>query len=53
MYDIYNNILDKKDRDRIQRLELFDEYEDWKLIQQHYCIVWAYSHHLNISLTNK
>jgi hypothetical protein len=23
-------------------LEWFDEFEEWKLIQEHYCIVWAF-----------
>ena len=29
---------DPADRRRIERLELFDELEEWHLIQQHYCI---------------
>lgn len=28
---------------RIGRLELFDEVEEWNLIQGHYCIVWAFN----------
>jgi len=43
MFDIYNNILDNIDKYRIQKIELFDEYEEWKLIQEHYCIVWSWN----------
>ena len=27
--------------DRIARLELFDEVEEWNLIMQHYSLAWA------------
>ena len=26
---------------RIERLEIFDELEEWHLIQAHYCIAWG------------
>ena len=38
MADIYRNCLDPGDRRRIERLEIFDEFEEWDLIQGHYCI---------------
>jgi len=41
MYDVYNKILEKKEVARIQAIEFFDEYEEWRLIQQHYCMCWA------------
>lgn len=27
---------------RVEKLELFDEVEEWKLINDHYCIGWAH-----------
>lgn len=33
--------LDPSDKARIERLELFDEYEEWLMIQEHYSISMA------------
>eukprot|EP00928_Gymnodinium_smaydae_P087993 TRINITY_DN72153_c0_g1_i1.p1 TRINITY_DN72153_c0_g1~~TRINITY_DN72153_c0_g1_i1.p1 ORF type:complete len:429 (-),score=91.87 TRINITY_DN72153_c0_g1_i1:44-1234(-) len=41
MLRIYNTMLDQKDIERIHRLELLDEYEEWNLIQAHYFILVA------------
>jgi O-methyltransferase involved in polyketide biosynthesis len=41
MNKIYSNLLDKDEVRRISKIEFFDEYEEWILIQQHYCIVVA------------
>ena len=41
MNQVYYQYLDSKDVSRIQRLELFDELEEWHLIQGHYCIAVA------------
>ena len=41
MNQVYYNYLDAKDVSRIQRLELFDELEEWHLIQGHYSIAVA------------
>ena len=30
-----------QDKARVERLELFDEFEEWHMIQDHYCIVVA------------
>jgi len=35
---IYRDFLDKADLRRIERLEIFDEFEEWHMIQEHYCI---------------
>jgi len=35
---IYDRCLPKSDILRIQRIELFDEFEEWRMIQSHYCI---------------
>lgn len=33
MGDVYRSCLEPRDRRRIERLELFDEFEEWDLIQ--------------------
>lgn len=33
--------IDPVDRRRVERLEIFDEFEEWDLIQDHYCIALA------------
>lgn len=38
MAQVYSQCIDPQDRQRVERLELFDEFEEWNLIQQHYCI---------------
>ena len=41
MNAVYRHKLDPTDVRRIERLEIFDEFEEWNLIQAHYCIVVA------------
>jgi tRNA wybutosine-synthesizing protein 4 len=36
--DIYNHVIPKEEIQRIEKLELFDEFEEWHLISAHYCI---------------
>eukprot|EP00919_Chromeraceae_sp_WS-2016_P048176 GHVR01114148.1.p1 GENE.GHVR01114148.1~~GHVR01114148.1.p1 ORF type:complete len:140 (+),score=22.74 GHVR01114148.1:172-591(+) len=38
MNDIYENYIDQNDVYRVQKVELFDELEEWRLIQNHYYI---------------
>lgn len=38
MDTIYQQHLDPADKRRIERLEIFDEFEEWHMIQEHYCI---------------
>lgn len=38
MAEVHRSCLDPADRRRIERLEIFDEFEEWDLIQGHYCI---------------
>ncbi|KAG2486061.1 hypothetical protein HYH03_015267 [Edaphochlamys debaryana] len=38
MDELYGSYLDSADRQRVERLELFDELEEWHMIQEHYCI---------------
>jgi tRNA wybutosine-synthesizing protein 4 len=41
MYDIYQRHIDTEQRRRIERIEMLDEFEEWTMLQKHYCIVWA------------
>lgn len=41
MNAIYSRIVDQQERSRIERLEIFDEFEEWYMIMDHYCIVVA------------
>mmetsp|Transcript_97083 Transcript_97083/g.153069 ORF Transcript_97083/g.153069 Transcript_97083/m.153069 type:complete len:381 (-) Transcript_97083:54-1196(-) len=36
MNEVYSKYLDQKDLDRIHKLEMMDEFEEWNLIQGHY-----------------
>ncbi|KXZ50455.1 hypothetical protein GPECTOR_16g629 [Gonium pectorale] len=38
MDELYRTFVDVADRARAERLELFDELEEWHMIQEHYCI---------------
>lgn len=38
---IYRTCLDKDELKRIERIEIFDEFEEWHLMNAHYCVVLA------------
>jgi len=50
MNQIFNKLLDPTENQRISRVEIFDEFEEWYLIQGHYCIVMALYDSTNSSL---
>ncbi|KAG1669866.1 hypothetical protein FOA52_012454 [Chlamydomonas sp. UWO 241] len=41
MDEIYTACLDPVDKARIEKLEMFDEFEEWHMIMEHYCITVA------------
>ncbi|KAL5728445.1 hypothetical protein ACHQM5_001527 [Ranunculus cassubicifolius] len=41
MLKVYSTFLDTQERRRIERLELFDEFEEWHMMQEHYCVAYA------------
>ena len=42
MNRIYSDKLNEaNEKTRIERLEMFDEFEEWDLLQSHYCITLA------------
>lgn len=43
MFALDQQMFDLEERLRVSRVEIFDEVEEWRLIQEHYCIVLASS----------
>ena len=41
MSQIYSKKLDQTERARVDKLEIFDEFEEWELLQKHYCVCFA------------
>lgn len=41
MLKVYRTFIESQERRRIERLELFDEFEEWHMMQEHYCVVYA------------
>jgi len=41
MNNITTKLIDPKELQRVSRIELFDEFEEWNLIQAHYCVIVA------------
>jgi tRNA wybutosine-synthesizing protein 4 len=38
MSEVYSKRLEQQERQRIEKLEIFDEFEEWQLLQNHYCL---------------
>lgn len=38
MLTLYRDMLDPRDRMRVEGIEMFDEFEEWHLIMSHYCV---------------
>ena len=38
LHDVYTLKLEATEKARIEKLEIFDEFEEWELLQSHYCI---------------
>ncbi|CAA3000832.1 tRNA wybutosine-synthesizing 4 [Olea europaea subsp. europaea] len=41
MLKVYSNFIEAQEKHRIERLELFDEFEEWQMLQEHYCVAYA------------
>lgn len=41
MLRVYTDFIEAQERRRIERLELFDEFEEWHMMQEHYCVAYA------------
>ncbi|CAG8483406.1 618_t:CDS:2 [Paraglomus occultum] len=40
--ELHDSHIDPHELERISKLELLDEIEEWRLLSAHYCIAWAY-----------
>lgn len=38
MNKVYKERLEQGERNRIEKLEIFDEFEEWEMLQHHYCL---------------
>ncbi|XP_018632958.1 leucine carboxyl methyltransferase 1 homolog isoform X2 [Nicotiana tomentosiformis] len=41
MLRVYSDFIEAQERRRIERLEIFDEFEEWYMMQEHYCVTYA------------
>ncbi|KAL8542667.1 hypothetical protein ACS0TY_003521 [Phlomoides rotata] len=51
MLKVYSTFIEPQERRRIERLELFDEFEEWYMMQEHYCVACAINDAMGL-LTN-
>jgi len=42
IHHISETWVDAAEKDRIARLELLDEVEEWRMLARHYCVAWAW-----------
>lgn len=49
MNSFFENCIDAKEKCRLEKLEIFDEYEEWHLKCSHYCMVAAFQGNANAS----
>eukprot|EP00050_Salpingoeca_kvevrii_P008590 m.303806 g.303806 ORF g.303806 m.303806 type:complete len:303 (+) comp16234_c0_seq1:22-930(+) len=47
---VYRSI-PSEERQRIERIEFMDEFEEWDLINQHYCMSWAWNSTADVDLS--
>ncbi|CAH8336873.1 unnamed protein product [Eruca vesicaria subsp. sativa] len=48
MLKVYGSFVDTQEKRRIERLELFDEFEEWHMMQEHYCVTYAVNDSMGI-----
>lgn len=41
MREVYEKYIEAKERERVERIEPLDEFEEWNLIMSHYCISYG------------
>ncbi|KAJ3028602.1 UNVERIFIED_CONTAM: hypothetical protein HDU68_001329 [Siphonaria sp. JEL0065] len=42
MWDHYEHYISNQEHARISKIEIFDEFEEWKLMGEHYCVSWGW-----------
>ncbi|PRQ57397.1 putative transferase [Rosa chinensis] len=48
MLRVYSSFVEAQEKRRIERLELFDEFEEWHMMQEHYCVAYAINDAMNL-----
>ncbi|CDU19695.1 leucine carboxyl methyltransferase, putative [Plasmodium yoelii] len=48
MNEIYDYHINSEEKKKIEKIEMFDEFEEWRLLQNHYFILVAFNCHKNI-----
>lgn len=46
---IWNRWVNEEEKERVSRLEMLDEMEEWQLLARHYCIAWGWREKENAS----
>ena len=49
MLEFYDKYADKEEKARIEKIEIFDEFEEWNILQSHYCLVLATKGDINLT----
>ncbi|ETW58352.1 hypothetical protein PFMC_05455 [Plasmodium falciparum CAMP/Malaysia] len=50
MNEIYDYHINMEEKKKIELIEMFDEFEEWRLLQNHYFILVAFNCYNNINL---
>jgi len=48
MLTLFNTCIPRKEIERINRIEMLDEEEEWNLLLRHYCITWARNSNVHV-----
>ena len=49
LLEFYDKYADKEEKARIEKIEIFDEFEEWNILQSHYCLVLATKGDINLT----
>lgn len=39
---IWENWIDEQEKERVARVEMLDEVEEWRMLARHYCVAWGW-----------
>jgi [phosphatase 2A protein]-leucine-carboxy methyltransferase len=39
---IWENWIDEREKERVARVEMLDEVEEWRMLARHYCVAWGW-----------
>jgi len=49
MLEFWEKYAEKAERARIEKIEIFDEFEEWNILQSHYCVILGLKGSVNLS----